>query len=227
MVIELKLNKNMIVVFLLLSVFIVGTINFVDTVDAAKSNKIKWDANGGKIGTKKTITTNVIKNKKIGKLPATPKRVGYTFKGWYTKKTGGTKISKNTKPKKSVTHYAQWKKVSSTINDDSKLLGTWSSGVGDTSYIQVYYQNGSFKHMYFSGLTSSLTEGKYKVSNGKIYFTNIVYDRGGMYEKHFKDTIFGYKFGKDNIGEYLLISPYIAGSEGTYVDSSKGVNFRK
>ncbi|MCL2688147.1 MAG: InlB B-repeat-containing protein [Methanobrevibacter sp.] len=199
-----------------------------EPVSAASKVKVTWNANGGKIGTAKITTSTVTKDVKIGKLPKTPKKVNYSFKGWYTKKTGGTKVTTNTKVKKKVTYYAQWKKTSSSTNVDSKLLGTWSCSAGGyDSYIQVYYKNGTFRHIYFWGTTGSVTEGKYKVSNGKIYFTNIVYEPGGMYEKRFKDTVFGYKFGKDNIGEYLLISPHISGSEGSYVDSSKGVNFRK
>jgi len=76
----------------------------------ASSHKITWNGNGGNVGSKKTTVTSVKKGAKIGKLPTTPKRVGHSFKGWYTKKTGGTKITKNTVAKKKVTYYAQWQK---------------------------------------------------------------------------------------------------------------------
>jgi uncharacterized repeat protein (TIGR02543 family) len=41
---------------------------------------------------------------------AEPVRTGYTFAGWYTKKTGGTKVTANTKVTKFVDHtlYARW-----------------------------------------------------------------------------------------------------------------------
>ena len=44
-----------------------------------------------------------------GKLP-TPKKKNYKFKGWYTKKKGGTKITAKTVVAKSKKHtiYAQW-----------------------------------------------------------------------------------------------------------------------
>ena len=77
---------------------------------AAEKLKITWDANGGKIGTKKTVTTTVTKGNKIGKLPETPKYTGYAFKGWFTSKTGGTKVTTSTKPTKATTYYAQWSK---------------------------------------------------------------------------------------------------------------------
>jgi uncharacterized repeat protein (TIGR02543 family) len=46
-----------------------------------------------------------------GKLPK-PKRTGYIFKGWYTKKTGGKKVSASTlyRITKNLTLYAHWKK---------------------------------------------------------------------------------------------------------------------
>ena len=97
----------------------------------AASCKITWNGNSGKIGSKKTTVTTVKKGAKIGKLPTTPKRVGHSFKGWHTKKTGGTKITKNTVAKKGVTYYAQWAKQytltfdpnGGTVNSKSKKVG--------------------------------------------------------------------------------------------------------
>jgi uncharacterized repeat protein (TIGR02543 family) len=85
---------------------------------AASKVKIKFDANGGTIGTKITKTKSVRKNKKIGKLP-TAARTGYVFKGWFTKKSGGKKISKNTRAKRSTTYYAQWARGRYTIIFDA------------------------------------------------------------------------------------------------------------
>jgi len=80
----------------------------VESKEKSVKYKVTWNANGGKIGNKKTVTTNVNKGSKLGTLPKTT-RPGYELKGWYTKKTGGTKINKNTKPKKNIAYYAQWK----------------------------------------------------------------------------------------------------------------------
>ena len=55
---------------------------------AAKMIKITWNYNGGKIGKNTKTTTTIKKGAEIGKLPKTPTYAGYTFKGWYTKKTG-------------------------------------------------------------------------------------------------------------------------------------------
>jgi uncharacterized repeat protein (TIGR02543 family) len=75
------------------------------------SYKATFDPNGG------TVTpTSVTKEygSAIGTLP-TPARTGYTFQGWYTAKTGGTKIATTTKVAANVTYYAQWKINSYTV----------------------------------------------------------------------------------------------------------------
>jgi uncharacterized repeat protein (TIGR02543 family) len=69
-----------------------------------------FHANGGKIAGKAKFVKIVQHKAKLGKL-RTPKRAGYKFKGWYTKKKGGKKIKSSTKmPAKDMIWYAQWKK---------------------------------------------------------------------------------------------------------------------
>lgn len=72
-----------------------------------KSYKVTFNPNGGTVSTKQK---NVISKQKYGTLP-TPVRNGYEFKGWYTKKTKGKKVTANTKVKlkKKQTLYAHWK----------------------------------------------------------------------------------------------------------------------
>ena len=88
------------------------------TAQAAKAFKLSWNANGGKIGAKKTVITVVKAGAKIGKLPATPKYTGYAFKGWFTQKLGGEKVTKNTKPVKNTTYFAQWAAKEFTLKFD-------------------------------------------------------------------------------------------------------------
>lgn len=52
-------------------------------------------------------------NPSIGSLP-TPTRTGYSFDGWYTSATGGTKITDSTKVAANITIYAHWTKNSET-----------------------------------------------------------------------------------------------------------------
>lgn len=70
--------------------------------------QVTFNPNGGTVSKKsKTVTAG----KKYGTLPA-PERSGYTFQGWYTKKSGGTKVTSSTvsKEKTKQTLYAHWKK---------------------------------------------------------------------------------------------------------------------
>jgi uncharacterized repeat protein (TIGR02543 family) len=72
--------------------------------------KVTFNASGGKVSGKAKLVKSVKQGAKLGKLKA-PMRKGYNFKGWHTKKTGGKKISANTKaPAKNVTYYAHWQK---------------------------------------------------------------------------------------------------------------------
>ena len=180
----------------------------IESKEKAITYKITWNANSGRIGAKMTVTSNVKKGTKIKKLPTKPKRNGYTFQGWYTKKTGGKKISVNIKPTKSTTLYAHWKKGSSSTNKnsgiDKKLIGSWE-------YLDYYYNfdaNGKFASVYPG--YSNLVTGKYSCSNGKIHLTNLVYSLGGL-KTNLKNQQYDYSIGKDNLGDYLYTSQFIRG----------------
>jgi uncharacterized repeat protein (TIGR02543 family) len=74
----------------------------------ANKYKIKFNANKGKVKVKSKKVTFAGKYGKLVK----PTKKGYTFKGWYTKKNGGKKITAGSKVKitKTTTLYAHWKK---------------------------------------------------------------------------------------------------------------------
>ena len=90
--------------------------------------------NGGSVS---STTTAVTYDSTYGELPTSVKE-GYTFSGWYTSGSGGTKIESTTQVKTASNHtlYAQW-----TLNKYTLTL-TKSTGVstiyykinGDTSY---------------------------------------------------------------------------------------------
>ncbi len=71
---------------------------------------VTFDANGGNVS---PTTRSVASGSAIGTLP-TPTRSGYTFDGWYTAVSGGTKISSSTKMTGVVTYYAHWTKLGSS-----------------------------------------------------------------------------------------------------------------
>ncbi|MDR0853889.1 MAG: InlB B-repeat-containing protein [Clostridiales Family XIII bacterium] len=74
-------------------------------ISTADKYVVDFNANGGSA----VIYKAVKKNAKVGTL-TTPKKTGYKFLGWYTTKTGGTKIKTTTPVKKNITYYAHWKK---------------------------------------------------------------------------------------------------------------------
>ena len=69
---------------------------------------LTYNANGGSVSPgSKTLN----KGAQYGSLP-TPTRSGYTFNGWYTASSGGSKVSSNTTINGNTTIYAQWTKNS-------------------------------------------------------------------------------------------------------------------
>ena len=79
----------------------------------ANEYKLTFDANGGTCTVAdKTVTFN----EAYGELPV-PTKTGYTFTGWYTAPTGGTKVTNSTKmtDTDNITLYAQWKIEQYTI----------------------------------------------------------------------------------------------------------------
>ena len=97
---------------------------------------VTLNANGG------TVDENIVSVQNgaaigadgIRALPE-PLREGYAFKGWFTKKSGGEKITAKTKVTKDVTYYAHWTarkyKVAATVNTKA---GGAVSGAGAKSY---------------------------------------------------------------------------------------------
>ena len=71
---------------------------------------VTFNANGGVVS---PATRVVEKGGIVGTMP-TPTRSGYSFVGWFTSASGGTKVTTATVVTGNVTYYAQW-----TKNDDS------------------------------------------------------------------------------------------------------------
>jgi uncharacterized repeat protein (TIGR02543 family) len=69
-----------------------------------RSYTVTFNASGGTVSPA-TVSKN--HNAEIGTLPV-PTRTGYTFDGWYTAASGGTKIATTTKVTANVTYYAHW-----------------------------------------------------------------------------------------------------------------------
>ena len=102
------------------------------TVDGAKWT-VTLNANGGVlIGLDAKFP--VARGKTVGALPV-PEREGFAFKGWFTKKSGGTKVTAKTKVTKNVTYYARWavRKYKVVAAVSAKAAGT-VIGAGTKAY---------------------------------------------------------------------------------------------
>ena len=77
-----------------------------------RSYTVTFNGNGGGTPSPSTITKTY--GSELGTLPSCS-RTGYTFLGWYTASSGGTKISSTTKITGTVTYYAQWSINSYTL----------------------------------------------------------------------------------------------------------------
>lgn len=87
---------------------------------------LTYDANGGSCSTAAKALTF---GDDYGILP-TPTRIHYTFDGWYTAASGGTKVSENTTPisAENVTIYAHWILVPYEVS--------WNNGTGYTISVE-------------------------------------------------------------------------------------------
>ena len=143
---------------------------------------VNYDNNGGSGCTSKTVT--YLDN--YGEL-CTPKRTGYTFAGWYTATSGGSKVDANTKVTdyKNHTIYARWKANSYTI---SYHANGGSGTMSDT--IATYDQSASIRSNTFTrtgytfagwstksdgtddGYNWTNWRGTWKYANGQYGITN-------------------------------------------------------
>ena len=104
-----------------------------DTCGATVSLTIKWDAgsNGGMIDGKASFSETMKPNSKPTAPSASPVKTGYTFKNWYTEKTGGKLYNTVTSITTSQTFYAQFTANTYTV--------TWNLGDGRSETTEQTY----------------------------------------------------------------------------------------
>ena len=104
-----------------------------DDCGATVSLTVKWDAgtNGGTIDGKASFSETVKPNSKPTAPSASPVKTGYTFKNWYTEKTGGKLYNTVTSITTSQTFYAQFTANTYTV--------TWNLGDGRSETTEQTY----------------------------------------------------------------------------------------
>ena len=124
---------------------------------------------------------------------------------------------------------------------DAALVGNWqhqgSSYSVITSRTEIFYydyifrEDGTFQYFYRPGAAAYEWSGNYTASDGKIYITelyrHIVMEDGSVNKEQYVDKIMEYEFGTDDKGAYLKMPGLSFNADSTYVEISRGVNFRK
>ena len=103
-----------------------------DDCGATVSLTVKWDAgtNGGTIDGKTSFSETVKPNSKPTAPGSVPVKTGYTFKGWFTAKTGGSLYS-TVAITSSTTFYAQF--------EANQYVVTWDLGTGQSETTEQTY----------------------------------------------------------------------------------------
>lgn len=107
--------------------------NIVNFKVVSFENKLIFDSNGGSCA---TLDKKLIYNNSYGELP-TPTKTGCTFEGWYTEKSGGTKITSDTivNVTSDQTLYAHWKRISYEVYFDA------NGGTSDAVCLSIFYNS--------------------------------------------------------------------------------------
>ena len=101
----------------------------------AKKYLVTFDANGGKINTASgqvsTKNDTVTYGSKYNSLPDASRKGGYTFDGWYTDQTNGTKVTSATTVTTAKNHilYAHWHLTPATAPKNVELTMNPTTGV--------------------------------------------------------------------------------------------------
>ncbi|GAA3891778.1 hypothetical protein GCM10022381_37030 [Leifsonia kafniensis] len=85
------------------------------TIIIVQKSTVRFDSQGGS-----TVAAVSVDNGTVIKAPKSPTRTGYTFAGWYTKATGGSKWNFSAKVTSNVTAYAHWTVQKRTVTFSSQ-----------------------------------------------------------------------------------------------------------
>jgi len=103
-------------------------------------------------GTVSTASGTTGTDGRLTSLPTPPARDGYTFDGWFTSETGGTKVTTNHVFNSNVTIYAQWTEIPVILYTVTYNI---NGGTGTTPAAQTVDEGSSVMLSDGSGLTMS------------------------------------------------------------------------
>lgn len=149
------------------------------SVDALPRYTLSFNANGGSVSeTSRTLFYGY----EYGDLP-TPTRTGYTFTGWYTQQSGGTKLyNTTTMGSSNVTIYAHWRANKLTtkyyINGGTVSSGNYYSDTDGLIYlkstsnvlIDVWEYGMTYSNGLYNASTFNLSKQGYTFQGWKVGF---------------------------------------------------------
>lgn len=141
---------------------------------------VNFNANGGNNLSRKTMT--LLMDDTLGILPKI-QRKQYDFKGWYTQKSGGEKVTQATVLNVSTTLYAQWAKtaksakpakLSLTAKKGRQMKVSYKKVSGASGYQIAYSTNKKFASSATKKVTTSSTSKTLKnLKKGKTYYVRV------------------------------------------------------
>lgn len=134
----------------------------------ARKYEVGFDAVGGKFSDNNNFKSIYHDYDDTYKLPEEPTRTGYTFLGWYTDRSGGTKVENTTQVTTAQYHVlcAHWKANKYTVTFDAQG-GTFPNGGSTTQTMNLEYdrsysvpqQNPTKSGYVFEGWYTRKTDG--------------------------------------------------------------------
>ena len=150
---------------------------FEEDVPAPTEFIVAFDGNGGTPSVGSMTTTN----QKLSSLPSASRSGRYSFDGWYTEKSGGTKITKDTVFHADTTVYAHWTYTGGGSSGYSyEMKSIWSrNDLSDTSILKLSTATG-----YIYGYVQDLESGMWQYiildfATGETVFTMDVSNKYG------------------------------------------------
>ena len=151
-----------------------------------KTYTLTYDANGG---TCSTSSKSVTYGSAYGTL-ATPTRTGYDFAGWYTTKTGGTKVTSSTECDGDATIYAHWTANTYTVSYNANG-GTGAPSNQEKTYgvaLTLSSTEPTRTNYDFMGWGTSSTTTTASYSAGGTYTANKSATLYGIWKRDFEIT---------------------------------------
>ena len=190
-----------------------------------KTYTVSFNSNGGSSVSSKTVGYG----NSVGSL-TTPSKTGYSFQGWYTSSSGGSKISSSTVITSSVTYYAHWSAASYTVT---------FNGNGGTSTSRTVTYNNSIGTLPSSNRDGYTFNGWYTAASGGSSISSSTTITGNVtYYAHWTQKVYtvafdsrgGGSFSPQNVvhgGHPTLPTPSKTGYtfQGWYTAASGGSKF--